>query len=363
MLTAPRYCLAVLMTGSLLPLAAAQAPAAADLVVRNAKIYTVDPAHTVAQALAVKDGRLLFVGSSKDAQAWIGPKTQIEDAHGRLVLPGLIDAHIHPLDIADLDVCDLDNRELPLKQLSRFVSACLAKYQTPPGGLLHVYQWNYTGGNQPDAQLPTLRAALDAASTTRAIELLGEDGHHAAFNSLALAQARNAAGVVVGFSKATLASDFALYRGLIGVDEHGEPNGAVNEDARGAISKVGVMYLALDEVEKVPERVTQRLASAGITAVLDAFAAPEGQVVYDKLAAEGKLTARVELALFFDPSNTRNACGRDRLRRHPHPGTCDSRQIFPKPPDPRGRRQDLRRRRHRGEPPRRATDAAERGES
>lgn len=309
MLIALRYCVVVLVAGTVLPLAAAPAPAGADLVLRHAKIYTVDPAHTVAEALAVKDGRLLFVGTSKDAQAWVGPKTRVEDAGGRLVLPGLIDAHIHPLDIAELDVCDLDNREMSLKELSRFVSACLTRYKTPPGGMLHVYQWNCTGGNQPDAQLPTLRAALDAASTTRAIELLGEDGHHAAFNTLALARARNAAGAVVGFSKATLASDFAAYRGLVGVDEQGEPNGAVNEDARGAISKVGVMYLALDEVEKVPERVSQRLSSAGITGVLDAFAAPEGQVVYDKLVAEGKLTARVELALFFDPSNTRSAAG------------------------------------------------------
>jgi predicted amidohydrolase YtcJ len=95
----------------------------------------------------------------------------------------------------------------------------------------------------------------------------------------------------------------------VGVNEHGEPNGAVNEDARAAISNVGVMYLALDEVARVPERVTQRLSSAGITGVLDAFAPPEGQVVYDKLLASGHLTVRVELAQFFDPSNTRKPDG------------------------------------------------------
>jgi predicted amidohydrolase YtcJ len=304
-----RPALACLLCCLCLPLAAEEAPAPADLVVRNAKIYTVDPAHPLAQALAVRDGRVVFVGAAHDAQAWVGPKTRIENLGGRLVLPGLIDAHIHPLDIADLDVCDLDNRELSLKELSRFVAACLAKYKTPPGGLLHVYQWNFTSGNQPDVQLPTVRAALDAASTTRAIELQGQDGHHAAFNSLALSQARNSAGQVVGFSKATLATDFAAFKAFVGVDEHGEPNGAVNEDARAAISDVGVMYLALDEVTRVPERVTQRLSSAGITGVLDAFAAPEGQVVYDKLLASGHLTVRVELAQFFDPSNTRKPDG------------------------------------------------------
>lgn len=281
----------------------------ADLVVRNAKIYTVDAQRSIAQALAVKDGRVVFVGTAAEAAPWIGAATHVEDLHGRLVLPGLIDAHIHPLDIADLDLCDLNDRELTLKELSKFVAACLEHYKTPEGGTLRVFQWNCTAGNQPDAQHQTLRAALDAASTTRKIELLGEDGHHGAFNSLALAQARNAAGQVVGLSKATLANDFSAYKALVGVDAQGEPNGAVNEDARTAISQHGMLYLALDEVVKVPERITERLNGVGITGVLDAFAAPEGQAVYDKLLAMGKLTVRVELAQFFDPSATRKADG------------------------------------------------------
>jgi predicted amidohydrolase YtcJ len=114
---------------------------------------------------------------------------------------------------------------------------------------------------------------------------------------------------VVGISKATLATDFADAQPFVGVDEHGEPNGAVNEDMRGAINPQGIMYLSLDEVAKVPERVTQKLARSGITAVLDAYAAPEGQVVYDKLLSAGQLTARVELAQFFDPSRTRRPDG------------------------------------------------------
>jgi len=290
-------------------LAAAQGGTAADLVIRHAKIYTVDKKQPLAQALAVKDGRLVYVGNAHDVQGFIGPATHVEDLGGRLVLPGLIDAHIHPLDIADLDVCDLDDRAMPLKELTQFVSACLTRFQTPPQGLLRVYQWNCTAGNQPDPQHANLRAALDAASTTRRIELLGEDGHHGAYNSLALASAKNSAGQVVGISKATLATDFAAERPFIGVDEQGEPNGAVNEDTRGAINAQGLMYLALDEVSKVPERVTQKLARSGITGVLDAYAPPEGQAVYDKLLAAGQLTARVELAQFYDPSRTRRPDG------------------------------------------------------
>ena len=289
--------------------AAAAEPA--DLVVRDAKIYTVDQSRSIAQALAVKDGRLVFVGTAADAQAWVGPKTRVESAGGRLVLPGLIDAHIHPLDIADLDVCTLDDRVVTLAELTRFVSQCLVRYKTPAGAQLTVYQWNYAVGNQPDPQHRTLRAALDAASTTHRIHLLGDDGHHSAFNSLALAQAKDRTGKVVGLSKATLANEFAAARATVGVDENGEPNGAVNEDARYFIvSRDSMLYLALDDVMKVPERITQRLSSSGITAVLDAMASPEGMPVYDKLLADGHLTARVTLAQFFNPTENLTADGK-----------------------------------------------------
>ncbi len=278
------------------------APEPADLVLRDAKIYTVDKAKTIAEVLAVKDGRLVFVGTASDAQGWIGPKTRVESAGGHLVLPGLVDAHIHPLDIADLDVCALDDRVVTLAELTRFVSDCLARYQTAPGAQLTVYQWNYAVGNQPDPKHRTLRAALDAASTTRRIQLLGDDAHHSAFNSLALAQAKDRTGKVVGMSKATLANEFAASLPFVGVDENGEPNGAVNEDARYAISRDSMRYLALEDVLKVPERITQRLSASGITAVLDAMASPEGMPVYDKLVADGNLNARVTLAQFFNPS-------------------------------------------------------------
>jgi predicted amidohydrolase YtcJ len=282
----------------------------AELVLRDAKVYTVDKAKSVAEAIAVRNGRLVFVGSNADAKAFIGPGTRVESAGGRLVLPGLVDAHIHPVDIADLDVCTLDDRVMTLAELGQFVSQCLAHFKIPPGGRLTVYQWNYAVGNQPDPKHRTLRAALDAASTTQQIQLLGDDGHHSAFNSLALAQAKDRSGKVVGLSKATLANEFAAYRSFVGVDENGEPNGAVNEDVRYFINRDSEYYLALDEVLKVPERITQRLSSAGITAVLDAMASPEGMPVYDKLVAGGNLHARVTLAQFFNPMENLDADGK-----------------------------------------------------
>lgn len=291
-------------------LASAATPVPADLVVEDAKIYTVDKTRSTAEALAVKDGRVVFVGSSADARAWIGPKTRLEKLGNRLVLPGLIDSHIHPVDIAELDVCDLNDQVATLAQLSHFVAQCLVHYKTAPGAWLTVYQWNYSAGNQPDPKHATLRAALDAASTTNPIQLLGEDGHHSAFNTAGLAQAKSPAGKTIGLTKATLAAEFAPYKALVGVDAQGEPDGTVNEDARYFVNRDSMLYLALGEVLKVPERITQRLSAAGITAVLDAMSSPEGMPVYDKLVADGNLNARVTLAQFFDPSYMRTPDGK-----------------------------------------------------
>jgi predicted amidohydrolase YtcJ len=172
-----------------------------------------------------------------------------------------------------------------------------------------VYQWNYTNGNQPDAEFPTLRAALDKADSVNPVELFGNDGHHGAFNSTALAMAKNKAGETVGFSKATIAKDFEQSGKLIGVDAKGEPNGAVNEDARYAMERNSIVYAHLDEVSKVPERITQRLNSVGITGMLDAMAAPEGLAIYDTLLARHLLSVRTNLAQFYDPEEFRRPDG------------------------------------------------------
>ena len=307
-----RSCIGVLLSTALAAIAseASAAEPPADLVISDAKIYTQDAHHSIAQALAVRGGTIVFVGTAADAQRLVGPKTQLEKLAGRLVLPGLVDSHIHPLDILDLDVCNLESKPMPLKELTAFVAACLTRYKTPPGQRLIVHQWNYTDGNQPDADHPTLRAALDAASTSVQIQLLGADAHHGAFNSLALAQAKNSAGKTVGLSKETLAAEFKQYRPFVGVDANGEPNGAVNEDARYLVNPNSMLDVDLELVAQAPERVTQKLNGAGITAFLDAMVLPGALAVYDKLYASGRMTARARLAQFYDPSHTRTTDGR-----------------------------------------------------
>ncbi|WP_396626051.1 amidohydrolase family protein, partial [Luteitalea sp.] len=92
--------LAVAIAGA--AVAARQAPPApppADLIVTNARVYTVDPARPEAQAVAVRGDRVVAVGTSAEVQALRGPSTAVIDAGGRAVIPGLHDAHGHVLGL------------------------------------------------------------------------------------------------------------------------------------------------------------------------------------------------------------------------------------------------------------------------
>jgi predicted amidohydrolase YtcJ len=290
--------------------AAAGATPPADLVIDGGKIYTVDGPHTVAEALAVREGKIVFVGSTIDAKPWIGPQTQVLHLTGRLVLPGLFDAHIHPLGIVPVKACDLNSRAKTLRALSAFVRGCVNKYKVPSGGWLSVHQWNYSDGNQPDAEYPTLRTALDKASPDVAIQLLGNDGHHGAFNSVGLARAKNAQGKVVGLSKTTLAGDFAAFSAFVGVDADGSPNGAVNEDARHLLGAPGVFEAELAGAMQARAQLPYLLNAAGITGFMDAAVPPPSLELYDALEREGKLTARATLAQFYDPEEMKSADGK-----------------------------------------------------
>jgi len=282
--------------------------AAAGLVIADAQIYR-GAKLPAAQAMAVRADRIVFIGTNEEAARWIQPSSRVLHLAGARVLPGLVDSHIHPLDIVDLDFCDLESKPVTLRELSAIVRQCIVRYKTPPGGRLIVHQWNYTTGNQPDAEYPTLRAALDKASSGQQVQLLGNDGHHGAFNSVSLASAKNAAGRTIGLSKASLETDFAAYKKLVGVDARGEPNGAANEDARYLINPNSMLNTDLADVMKAPQRVPERLNSVGITAILDAMTAPDTTAVFDTLAQRGQLTLRASLAQFYDPAQFHTADG------------------------------------------------------
>ena len=84
-----------LCSALLLARSQAQSRPAADLIVTNAKVWTVDKSVASAQAVAVLEERIVAVGSSAEVDAWRGPRTQVIDAGGKLLLPGFNDAHLH----------------------------------------------------------------------------------------------------------------------------------------------------------------------------------------------------------------------------------------------------------------------------
>jgi len=172
----------------------------ADLVLTNAYVYTVDKSRNVEQALAVKDNTIIFVGSNEDAAAYIGETTDVRNLGGAMVMPGIHDMHVHALGTIKPDMCDLDSESLSLEQMVPVLQACIEEYEIAPGDWLIVLQWAFSSGNQPSENLPNIRAALDAVSENHPVFLWGDDGHHGAANSLALAMASNEDGEVIGLS-------------------------------------------------------------------------------------------------------------------------------------------------------------------
>jgi predicted amidohydrolase YtcJ len=283
---------------------AAESPSPkADRLFLNGRLYLADEAQAFAEAMAVADGAILAVGTGEEIRRFAGADTEIRDLGGAPVLPGLHDAHIHPAGIIRYDNCNLYSRAMDLASLAAFVTACIDRLDVSPGQWLPVAQWNFSENNFPADGLATLREALDMASTEHPIILLGNDGHHYAVNSLALARARNAAGKVVGLSAATLTDDFPGLVPFVGVDADGEPNGAVNEGVYKILDAPSLIDMDVPALIPHVAQIPRRLEALGITSILEAAFSPEMAPLYDALLALGPLTLRIHLAQLHAPED------------------------------------------------------------
>ena len=155
----------------------------ADMIITNGRIYTVDPARPWAEALACRDGRILAVGSSDDIRSTAGPDTKQFDASGHLILPGLVDAHVHFLQYA------LRRKQIALfgvsdfNQILRRVEA--AVQQAQPGQWIIGWGWDENLWNiQPNAQ------HLDEIAPDNPVVLARMDMHTWWVNSVVLQQAQ-----------------------------------------------------------------------------------------------------------------------------------------------------------------------------
>jgi len=198
------------------------------------------------------------------------------------------------------------------------VRQCVVDAKLQPGQWLAVNQWEYAAGNQTDAKYATLRAALDDAAPVNPVIMTGWDLHHSAYNSRALALAKNAKGETVGYSKKTLATDFAHYTAVVGVDRNGEPSGDIQDEGRSVIDSSDVSRQEFAKLLAEPQRLALRLNSSGITAIWDAATSASGGIfgpdsiydVYDKLQKQGQQSFRVNMAQLWEPEDFRDADGR-----------------------------------------------------
>ena len=154
--------------------------AEADVVLRNGKIYTADPARSIQQAIAFTGNTIVAVGDDQDVAPLIGAATKVIDLGGKLVLPGLIDTHIHPIVGAINGAkCSLAGVQATIDALKPVIQDCLAK---DPGGADDWFEAvqldNY--GFSATAQ------DLDSIETKRPIALGGNDGHTVWVNSRGL---------------------------------------------------------------------------------------------------------------------------------------------------------------------------------
>ncbi len=232
----------------------------ADAVMLNGAIYTVDAAQPWVEAVAIEDGHYVFVGSSEEARKYVGAETNVADLQGRMVMPGINDAHIHPLMGAtqQLYECQFPSASNP-DQIADALRSCVEK--DPASGWIIGGQWGSGFFQQFDIGSP--RAWLDSISGDKAVSLNDDSHHNAWFNSKALALA--------GISRSTPDPE----GGSIGRDAGGEPNGLLVETAAREGQKAMPDWSAGQYIAAVQE--VMRIARGyGITGMKDAGAYESG---------------------------------------------------------------------------------------
>lgn len=272
---------------------AGHAAPAADLVLRNGAVYTADKDDSVRQAVAVRSGRIVYVGTSRGALAFIGAKTRIVDLKGHMLMPGLIDGHLHPLTGGSLlRSCNLEYRSLTEAEFLSRIQACLdSSPDAPADEFLQVDGW-YRQYMRPKGIDPS-RDTLDKLNTRRPIMVANRDRHSYLVNSRAL----EFAGVTDSTPNPA--------GGSIARDSNGRATGIL-EDAAADLVRRKMPARTADDALKDAEAAMTALSAAGVTSMLDAAATEGSLETYNQLRVAGKLTIRTHVALLVDTVSSRN---------------------------------------------------------
>lgn len=259
-----------------------------DLIVYNASVITMDDRRPHADGFAVSGGKFSFVGSNEALQARAGQGTRVVDLDGRVVIPGLIDGHLHPVPHYQaghrLHRVALGAATTPDMQV--LIDKLKAQASSRPAG-----EWIIGQGYEDTAlgRHPT-RHDLDAVSTEHPVFITHSSGHRAVAGSLALKRA--------GISEETVDPPGGSY--LRGDD--GSPNGIVLETAMEPLRTAQNANPTLSELMDGVETTLKQFAAVGLTTVVDATPYPAAWAypVYEALKNADRLPVRVVAMVPYD---------------------------------------------------------------
>jgi predicted amidohydrolase YtcJ len=256
----------------------AQSKPAADLIIVNAKVWTVDPARPTAQAVAVLGDRIAAVGSDAEIEAWRGPATRRIDARGKLLLPGFNDAHVHlvagGVQLENVQLHDVGNAQ-------EFAQRVAERARSAPRG-----QW-ILGGDWDEtkwtpAKVPS-KELIDRFTPDTPVFLSRYDGHSGLANSVALRLA--------GITSQTPDPP----GGVIVRDAGGNPTGVLRDAAMGYAARV-IPPLTDGQRLQAVKRALALAASVGVTSVQNMNPDYDDMRAYSELLERGELTVRIYVA-------------------------------------------------------------------
>jgi hypothetical protein len=264
--------------------------AAADLVYRNGYVYTVDATDSVQQALAILKGRIVYVGNDVGVDAFIGKHTRVVNLQGRMMMPGLVDGHMHPLTGgASMLKCNLNYERLTIEQMQARIQTCLDETRNrEPDGWLEVVNW-FQEAMLPSGTLPT-HSQLDALKTARPIFVRSSFGHSALINARAIQLA--------GIDKRTQDPP----NGQIGRDSDGLPTGIFDDAAQRLVDRLIPPPTHGDNV-LAAKAALDAARRQGITSFLDAKASEATLAAFTTVQQERGLTARAHFAILIQPAD------------------------------------------------------------
>ncbi len=285
-------CLFLLVLIALVLIATACAPETtgetADLVLVNGAIYTIDQEGTVAEALAIMDGKIMAVGSSDDLESYIGPDTEVIDLEGKMVLPGMNECHLHPPgsaldDLYNISLFGVLYEEETMETIREFVES------HPDLDAYYGNGFSIGAFEGVEAALGPKKERLDEISPDKPVIIRSYDAHTMWVNSKALENA--------GITKDTPSPE----GGVIEKDPvTGEPWGTLKESAK---SLVPPQEFTREQKRKALLTYQDFLLSIGYTGIFSAGMDDEYYELYKDLEDNGELKQWVRASSWFDPDS------------------------------------------------------------